>query len=126
MATPSPRVGLRALTAHGETALVTIAAPTLDVLQTFDVLPYLAPKLAFNREALGQRAHPLFFVRREVLPLFCKRDARLGEDLARARLSDTVNQRKRIGELLVIGDGDAGYTHMNISLGGLCGAGCAY
>src|SRR5919197_2216440 len=105
------RVGLRALTANREAATMTNAAIAPDLRQALDGLGPLAPQVAFDLEIrvdvvaelrnllVGQVAH--FLVRRE---------PERGADLARGRLTDSVDIGQPDFEPLLVREVDAGDT----------------
>src|SRR3989344_6036589 len=90
---------------------VPTAAERLNILQSLYILADLAAQFSLDGIGFSESAHLLFFCRRKFRALLIERHACILEDLARARRAYTVNQRQGIGELFVIRNGDAGYSH---------------
>src|SRR6266545_887527 len=115
-------IGVRALSADGQAAAVTVAAIGADFDEPLDVkrdfLAQVAFHLAFVLNHLTDAVHFLFA---QVLDLLDRIDGCRRQDLHRARLADAVDISERDPCLLVAGQIDACNTcHIGVLLCGSC------
>src|SRR5688572_15047707 len=106
-----PRVRLRALAPHRQTAAVADAAVAINLDQALDVLADVSSKVTFDEELLLQQVSDAAEFRVRQVTRFRRRlDARPLADRRRALRADAVDVAQRDVESLLVRDVDAGDT----------------
>ena len=90
---------------------MTLAASRADILKPLNVLSDLTTQFALDYILLGERTDLLLLLAREFASFLKSADAGGFQDCAGARFTDAEDERQRIRELLIIGNGNAGDTH---------------